>query len=79
MSNPFPSLKARAMQRILERLGYKEVRCKGSHRQFGAEGRRNVTLAFHTGASLAPGEVRDILVKQVGLTLEEALKVVRDG
>ena len=78
MPNPFPSLKARAMLAVLQgKLGYEIERQSGSHRRLVAEGRPALTFAFHEGVSLSPGVVRDILVKQVGLDLDEALKVVR--
>lgn len=78
MPNPFPSLKASAMLAVLQReFGYVVVRQKGSHRRLETEGRPALTFAFHDGESLSPGEVRDILVKQAGLTLDEALMVVK--
>lgn len=78
MPNPFPSLKASAMLAVLQRdLGYQIVRQRGSHRRLEAEGRPSLTFAFHDGVSLSPGVVRDILVKQVGLSLDDALKVVK--
>lgn len=49
----------------------------GSHRRLVAEGRPPLTFAFHDSESLSPGVVRDILVKQVGLSRDEALKVVK--
>ncbi|MFF3438005.1 type II toxin-antitoxin system HicA family toxin [Streptosporangium sp. NPDC002721] len=76
MPNPFPSLKPQELLRVLLALGYEEVACKGSHRKLVCEGRGRLTFAFHRG-SIAPGVVRDILVKQVGLDVDEALKVVR--
>ena len=60
-------------------LGYEVTRQKGSHRRLESEGRPAITFAFHDGRSLTPVEVRDILVKQVGLTFAEALEVVQDG
>lgn len=78
MPNPFPSLKAPAMLRLLQReLGYQTTRQKGSHRRLAAKGRPELTFAFHDRRSLTPIEVRDILVKQVGLGIDEALKVVQ--
>lgn len=78
MPNPFPSLKAAAMLAVLQgNLGYRTVRQKGSHRRLEADGRPPLTFAFHPGDSLSPGVVRDILVKQVGLTQDEALRVVK--
>jgi predicted RNA binding protein YcfA (HicA-like mRNA interferase family) len=58
-------------------LGYRVVRQRGSHRRLEAEGRPVLTFAFHNGVSLSPGIVRDILVKQVGLSLDEAQRVVK--
>lgn len=79
MPNPFPSLRAPQMLRLLGRLGYQQDRRSGSHRRLVAEGRPALTFAFHDRATLPPGVVRDILVRQVGLTLDEALEEVRGG
>ncbi|WP_327168817.1 type II toxin-antitoxin system HicA family toxin [Streptomyces subrutilus] len=76
MPNPFPSLKAQAMLRVLLSLGYVIVRQSGSHRRLEADGMPPLTFAFHDGASLSPGVVRDILVKQAGLSEDNALKAV---
>jgi predicted RNA binding protein YcfA (HicA-like mRNA interferase family) len=66
------------MLAVLQReLGYTVERQAGSHRRLAAKGRPTLTFAFHDGVSLSPGEVRDILIKQVGLSKEDALKVVR--
>jgi predicted RNA binding protein YcfA (HicA-like mRNA interferase family) len=68
------------MLRLLQaELGYSVVRQSGSHRRLVAEGRPELTFAFHDRRSLTPVEVRDILVKQVGLKLDDALKVVGGG
>jgi predicted RNA binding protein YcfA (HicA-like mRNA interferase family) len=76
MPSPFPALKARAMLRVLHALGYVVARQSGSHRRLTADGMPPLTFAFHEGESLAPGVVRDILVKQVGLSVADALKAV---
>jgi predicted RNA binding protein YcfA (HicA-like mRNA interferase family) len=64
------------MLRVLFALGYKISRQKGSHRRLEADGMPPLTFAFHDGASLSPGEVRDILVKQAELSEDDALKAV---
>ncbi|MBV9794108.1 MAG: type II toxin-antitoxin system HicA family toxin [Actinobacteria bacterium] len=56
------------------KLGYEIERQSGSHRRLVAEGRPPLTFAFHDNASSSPGVVRDILVKQVGLDRDEALR-----
>ncbi|MFI6977872.1 type II toxin-antitoxin system HicA family toxin [Embleya sp. NPDC050154] len=64
------------MLKVLLGLGYVVVRQNGSHRRFKAEGIFPLTFAFRDGESLAPGVVRDILVKQVGLSKDDALKAM---
>lgn len=73
----FGAVKAAKMLRILDGLGYVTVRQKGSHRRLKAPGRPSLTFSHFGGDELPPGLVRTILVKEVGLTIEEALEVVR--
>lgn len=76
----FSSMGAKKMKRLLMReLGYVEVRDSGpgSHTTLKAEGRPPIRWAFHDKRELAPIEVRRILVIQVGLTLDEARRVVQ--
>jgi predicted RNA binding protein YcfA (HicA-like mRNA interferase family) len=69
----FRSMKARELYGLLERaLGYEVSRQAGSHRTMKASGRPTLHLAFHEGQSLPPGLVRKILVKDVGLSVDEA-------
>lgn len=74
----FPSIKAKDLLKILERepLNYRVVRQSGSHRRMKAPGRPTITFAFHDKRSLAPSEVRSVLVKDVGLADDEALALV---
>ncbi len=74
----FPSLKAKAALGLLMRepLSYSVQRQRGSHRHLVAEGRPPVLFAYHDGATLPPGAVRQLLVKTVGLTVEEALALL---
>ncbi|HMG42282.1 MAG TPA: type II toxin-antitoxin system HicA family toxin [Acidimicrobiales bacterium] len=69
----FPSMKAADLIRLLQRkLGYEVDRQKGSHRRLKAVGRPTLTFAFHDRQSLPPGVVRKVLVKDVGLSEEDA-------
>jgi predicted RNA binding protein YcfA (HicA-like mRNA interferase family) len=74
----FPSLKARQLRRVLEAepLGYRVVRQTGSHRTMRSAGRPTITFAFHDRATLAPGLVREVLVRRVGLSEDEALRLL---
>jgi len=70
----FPSLKAARLLAILQRrpLGYRVVRQSGSHRRLEAEGRPPLTFAWHAKATVPPGLVRKVLVRDVGLDEAEA-------
>jgi predicted RNA binding protein YcfA (HicA-like mRNA interferase family) len=75
-------MKARRLRSLLAReLGYEVVpgRGKGSHRRLEAPGRPGLWFAFHDGDEVGAAIVRTILVRQVGLTLDEAKEVVRRG
>jgi predicted RNA binding protein YcfA (HicA-like mRNA interferase family) len=74
----FPAIKSRRLLRVLMSapLNYEEVRRSGSHRRLKAEGRPTLTWAYHDGRTLSPVEVRRVLVNQVGLAEDEALKLL---
>lgn len=71
MSN-IPILKPQEVIRILESLGFVEVRQKGSHKQFRHEDGRGTTVPFHKGRDISPRLLRQI-ASDIGLTVEEML------
>lgn len=74
----FPSMRAGQLLAVLMRapLSYTVERQRGSHRHLVAEGRAPVLFSFHDKATVPPGLVRSILVKTVGLTVEEAHRLL---
>lgn len=74
----FPSLGARKMKRILHSLGYCAVPNSGpgSHETLACKGRPDIRWAFHDKRELAPIEVRNVLIKQAKLTVDEARRAV---
>lgn len=68
-----PILKPREVIRILEQLGFSEVRQRGSHKQFRHADGRGTTVPFHTGRDLSPILVRQI-AKDIGLDIHEFLR-----
>ncbi len=72
MSN-IPVLKPQAVVRILENLGFVEVRQKGSHKQFRHQDGRGTTVPFHQGRDISPTLLRKI-ANDINLTVEELLK-----
>jgi len=67
-----PVLKPRDVAAILERLGFSEIRQRGSHKQFRHADGRVTTVPFHAGRDISPTLLRQI-VKEIGLSMEEFL------
>lgn len=68
-----PVLKPREVIALLARLGFMEVRQRGSHKQFRHPDGRATTVPVHTGRDISPILLRQI-AKDIGVTLEELLK-----
>ena len=70
----FRSMKARELLRVLMRepLGYEFHRGDGSHMRLRSKDRPDLLFAFHDGQTVPPLLVKKILVKDVGLSVEEA-------
>jgi predicted RNA binding protein YcfA (HicA-like mRNA interferase family) len=69
----YPVLKPREVVAILERLGFVEVRQRGSHKQYRHLDGRTTTVPFHAGRDISPILLRQI-AKDIGLTVEELLR-----
>jgi predicted RNA binding protein YcfA (HicA-like mRNA interferase family) len=72
MAKP-PILKAREVAAILQKLGFVEVRQRGSHKQYRHADGRCTTLPFHTGRDISPILLRQI-AKDIDLTIDEFLR-----
>jgi predicted RNA binding protein YcfA (HicA-like mRNA interferase family) len=74
----FPSMRAQALLAVLLRkpLSYKIVRQNGSHRRLEADGRPAITFAYHNRATVGPVAVKKVLVNDVGLSVEDALRLL---
>jgi predicted RNA binding protein YcfA (HicA-like mRNA interferase family) len=68
-----PILKPQEVVRILETLGFVEVRQKGSHKQFRHVDGRATTVPFHKGRDISPRLLRQIAI-DIGLTVAEFLE-----
>ena len=68
MSEKLPTVSAKAMTRILLRLGFVEKRQRGSHRIF-ARGKKRAVVPIHAG-DLKPGTLRTIM-ESAGLTADD--------
>ena len=68
-----PVLKPAEVVAILHRLGFSEVRQKGSHKQFRHADGRGTTVPYHKGRDISPTLLREI-ARDIGLDVEELLQ-----
>lgn len=68
-----PVLKSKDIIAILVSLGFKEIRQRGSHKQFRHQDGRGTTVPVHSGRDISPILLKQIL-KDIGITTEEFLK-----
>lgn len=66
----YPVLKASEIIRVLQILGFFEVRQKGSHKQFRNEHGKSTTIPIHKGRDISPLLLKQIL-KEIDVDLEE--------
>jgi predicted RNA binding protein YcfA (HicA-like mRNA interferase family) len=57
---------------LLERLGFVEVRQRGSHRQYRHADGRGTTVPLHSTRDISPTLLRKI-ARDIGMTVEELL------
>lgn len=70
-----PVLRPRAVIQVLEKLGFTEVRQRGSHKQFRHPDGRCTTVPVHGSRDVDPIMLR-LIAKDVGLTVREFIKHV---
>ncbi len=68
-----PVLKPKEVISILKRLGFQEVRQKGSHKQFRHPDGRGTTIPTHAGRDISPILLRQI-AKDIEVTIEKLLE-----
>jgi predicted RNA binding protein YcfA (HicA-like mRNA interferase family) len=65
-----PVLKPREVSQILLKLGFEEVRQRGSHKQYRHADGRATTVPHHAGRDISPILLRQI-ARDIGLTVDE--------
>jgi len=71
MSKP-PVLKPSEVVAILNKLGFTEIRQRGSHKQYRHPDGRSTTVPFHAGRDISPVLLRQI-ARDIRMTVEEML------
>ena len=68
-----PVLKPKEVVSILAKLGFKEVRQRGSHKLFRHADGRTTTVPFHSGRDISPILLRQI-ANDIELTIDEFIR-----
>lgn len=71
-----PIISARALMKLLRRLGFVEVRSKGSHRRFAHPDGRKTTVPVHKGRDLPRGLLRQIVTIDIGMEMDEFVRLL---
>lgn len=70
-----PPLRARKIIAALAKLGFEEIRQRGSHKQFRHADGRQTTVPVHQGRDVAPVLIRKIC-KDIGLEIGDLLELL---
>jgi predicted RNA binding protein YcfA (HicA-like mRNA interferase family) len=70
---PLPVLNSREVIAILERMGFEELRLRGSHKQVRHPDGRRTTVPVHGGRGIAPLLLR-LIIRDAHVTPEEFLR-----
>jgi predicted RNA binding protein YcfA (HicA-like mRNA interferase family) len=68
-----PVLKPREIARVLAKIGFVEVRQRGSHKQYRHADGRCTTVPFHGSRDVSPLLLRQI-IKDIRITPEEFMR-----
>jgi predicted RNA binding protein YcfA (HicA-like mRNA interferase family) len=71
-----PTLKAKDLIKILSRLGFQEIRQRGSHKFFQHPDGRTTVVPFHPGEDISRALLKEIL-KDIQITEEEFFKLIK--
>jgi predicted RNA binding protein YcfA (HicA-like mRNA interferase family) len=70
-----PVLKPQEVVARLLRLGFREVRQRGAHKQFRHPDGRGTTVPFHKGRDISPVLLKKI-ARDIGMTAQEFIAVI---
>jgi predicted RNA binding protein YcfA (HicA-like mRNA interferase family) len=75
MSPRLPSVTARQIIRVLEAVGFEQIRQSGSHATFRHPDGRWTIVSIHPGKTIPRGTLRKIL-RDADLTIEQFLELL---
>lgn len=71
-----PSINARTLLRVLGKLGFVQIRSRGSHRRLAHPDGRKTTVPVHRGRDIPRGLLRQIVTIDVGLSIDDFVKLL---
>ena len=71
-----PTIPARRLIRVLNKLGFEEIRCRGSHHRFAHPDGRKTTVPVHKGRDIPRGLLRKIVTVDLGMDMDEFLSLL---
>jgi len=72
-----PILSANAIIKILKKLGFKEIRQKGSHVFFSHEDGRTTVIPVHQGEDIGRGLLAKIIKEDIKLSIQDFLDLLK--
>lgn len=70
-----PAIKGSELVKILESIGFKVSRTKGSHVRLRSEDGRVTTIPVHAGKTIPKGLLRKIIREDLEVSLEEFYRI----
>jgi predicted RNA binding protein YcfA (HicA-like mRNA interferase family) len=76
MSKRTPVISARELIRVVRRLGFVEIRCRGSHHRFEHPDGRKAVVPVHKGRDIPRGLLLQIVTIDLEMTMEEFVRLL---
>jgi predicted RNA binding protein YcfA (HicA-like mRNA interferase family) len=71
-------IKAKQLIKVLEKIGFKEIRITGSHHRFVHEDGRKTSVPIHGSEPIGKGLLNKIIKKDVRITKEEFEEILNN-
>ncbi len=71
-----PVVTARVLMKVLRKLGFVEIRSRGSHRRFTHPDGRKTTVPVHRGRDIPRGLLRQIVVIDLNMDIDVFLELL---
>ncbi len=72
-----PIISGKELIKILKRMGFKEIRRKGSHVLMEHEDKRITVVPIHSGENIGKGLLNKIIKEDLKMTVEEFIKFAK--